>query len=206
MVMEQPPVRRGPRGPYAKSERTQKAILEAALEVFAESGYQGGSLRNVAERVGISEAGLLHHFPSKAALLAAVLQRRDEHSREEFDFDESNGRTVFTALVELARKNASIPGVVELFCRLSAEATAPDHPAHEYFRERYEMTRALSRNAFQDLARRGQLRPGVDPESAARSSIALMDGLQIQWLLDRNAVDMAEELHQYFATMLVDEF
>jgi AcrR family transcriptional regulator len=203
--VEQAPARRGPRGPYAKSVRTRTAILDAALEVFAESGFSSGSLRNVADRVGISEAGLLHHFPSKAALLAAVLERRDEHARAEFDFDETDGRTVLTALVELARRNASAPGVVELFCRLSAEATAPEHPAHEYFQARYDRTRNLARAAFADLARRGELRPGVVAESAARSSIALMDGLQLQWLLDRDSVDMAAELRNYFSAVVVGE-
>ena len=69
-----------PRGSYAKSETTRAAILEAALAVFAKGGYRSGSIREVAEAVGMSEAGLLHHFPNKPSLLAAVIDLRDTQS------------------------------------------------------------------------------------------------------------------------------
>ena len=51
------------------------------MEVFATVGYHKGSLRDVADRVGMSQAGLLHHFPSKEHLLEAVLTWRDEDAR-----------------------------------------------------------------------------------------------------------------------------
>jgi AcrR family transcriptional regulator len=195
-------VRRGPRGPYAKSEQTRKVILDAALKVFAESGYRSGSLRNVADRVGMSEAGLLHHFPSKSALLIAVLERRDEQTQEQFDFDPAHGVEILRSFVKLAEYNASTPGVVELFCTLSAEATSPEHPAHSYFTRRYEFTRSVTLTAFRDLADRGDLRSEVSPEAASRGVLALMDGLQIQWLLDRNSVDMAADLRNYLGAIV----
>lgn len=197
--------RRGPRGPYAKSEHTKRAILDAALEVFAQSGYRSGSLRDVAEKVGISEAGLLHHFPSKSALLAAVLERRDEQTQEQFDFSGPNGAHGLRSLIALAEYNASTPGVVELFCTLAAEATSPEHPAHEYFVDRYVMARTLARSSLEDLKSRGELQPGVDPGSAAATTMAIMDGLQIQWLLDRNSVDMAAELKTYLQSLVTVE-
>ena len=202
MAIDDGRVRRGPRGPYAKSEKTRMVILDAALKVFAESGYRSGSLRNVAERVGMSEAGLLHHFPSKSALLAAVLERRDEQTQEQFDFDPSHGVEVLRSLVKLAEYNASTPGVVELFCTLSAEATSPEHPAHGWFKERYAFTRGMTLTAFRELAESGDLRSEVTPEEASRGTIALMDGLQIQWLLDRDSVDMAGDLRSYLNALL----
>jgi AcrR family transcriptional regulator len=202
MTVDEGRVRRGPRGPYAKSEQTRKVILDAALKVFAESGYRSGSLRNVADRVGMSEAGLLHHFPSKSALLIAVLERRDEQTQEQFDFDPGHGVEILRSFVKLAEYNASTPGVVELFCTLSAEATSPEHPAHSYFLDRYEMTRSMTITAFRELEDEGRLSPHVSPESAARGVIALMDGLQIQWLLDRDSVDMAADLRSYLSTLV----
>ena len=189
--------RGGPRGSYAKSEEIRAAILNAALEVFSQGGYRAGSLRLVAERVGMSEAGVLHHFRTKSTLLEAVLERRDELALQFVAPTTSDGETSVRGLVELARYNASIPGVVELYCTLSAEATSPDHPAHAYFVRRYEATRAMVRDAFADLDRRGMLRNGVTPWGAATATIAMMDGLQIQWLLDRTVLDMAEELRLF---------
>lgn len=190
--------RRKPRGEYAKSAATRTAILDAALEVFAESGYRAGSLREVAQRVGMSEAGLLHHFRSKSALLQAVLDHRDDHSREIVDFDEADGVEALRGLVRLAEANAASPGVVELYCTLSAEATSPDHPAHGYFVRRYGYVREVIGAAFGRIAESGRLLPGVDPNRAAVTTIALMDGLQVQWLLDPSSTDMAAALSEFF--------
>lgn len=187
-----------PRGSYAKSEETRSAILDAALEVFAQGGFRGGALRAVAERVGMSEAGLLHHFKSKSALLIAVLERRDELTYNRVPLDQLDGVAALRRLVALVAYNATKPGVVELFCTLSAEATSPDHPAHAYFQNRYEWTRNSLAVAFGKVEAGGGLRPGVSPEIAARSTIAMMDGLQVQWLMDRDSLNMAEELRRYF--------
>ena len=197
---------RKPRGEYAKTGAKRTAILDAALEVFAEYGYRSGSLRDVAQKVGMSEAGLLHHFPNKSTLLAAVLDRRDQHSLERVSFGGPDGGATLQGLVQLAAYNASVPGVVELYCVLSAEATAPDHPAHEYFIGRYEYTRSNLREAFESLAAEGRLMDGVTPQRAAVATIAMMDGLQVQWLLDRDVIDMAEELKTFFGSFVDIDF
>src|SRR3546814_7736896 len=50
-------------------------VLEAAAELFSESGSAGTSIAAVAARVGISDAGVLYHFPTKEQLLLGVLGR-----------------------------------------------------------------------------------------------------------------------------------
>jgi len=201
-----PPRTRKPRGEYAKTSAKRTAILDAALEVFAESGYRSGSIRDVALRVGMSEAGLLHHFPNKSALLAAVLDRRDQHSLQRVPLHSGDGDATLRGLVDLAAYNASVPGVVELYTTLSAEATAPNHPAHDYFVERYEFTRNNIRSAFEALAAEGRLAAGVTPPRAAVATIAMMDGLQVQWLLDRDVIDMSDELRRFFASFVDIDF
>ena len=205
MTVDGTTVRRKSRGPYAKSAQTRRSILDSALTVFAESGYRSGSLREVAEQVGMSEAGLLHHFTNKSALLSAVLERRDDLTRERFDFDPEHGLDSLRSAIALVEYNASTPGVVELFCTLSAEATSPSHPVHQYFADRYTMATTMFRQVFEKVAARGELREGVDPAAAARATIALMDGLQIQWLLDRDSVDMAADVRRYLSSLVVGE-
>ncbi|WP_206055528.1 TetR/AcrR family transcriptional regulator [Nocardioides sp. GY 10127] len=177
------------------------AILDAALEVFAEGGYRGGSLKSVAAKVGMSEAGLLHHFPSKAMLLAAVLERRDELSFEYVPLEATDGTEVLVGLVRLARFNAHRRGIVDLYCTLSAEATSKDHPAHDYFVERYAWTRHTLGRSFANLEERGLLRDGVEAPWATAAIIALMDGLQVQWLMDPESVDMADSLLEFLGTI-----
>jgi AcrR family transcriptional regulator len=190
-----------PRGRYAKTAATRDAILDAALAVFAKNGFRAGSLRDIAALVGMSEAGMLFHFDSKARLLAAVLDRRDDLAVGLVPRHPEDGVTALFGLIELARFNASEPGVVELYCTLSAEATSPDHPAHDYFVRRYETVRETVHAAFVDLQTHGLLRPGVVPWSATRATVAMMDGLQVQWLLDRSLLDMAEDLRDFLQTL-----
>ena len=65
-----------PDGRLVRGEQRRREILRTAVEVFGEQGFRGSSLREIAARVGISEAGLLHHFGSKAALLTATIEER----------------------------------------------------------------------------------------------------------------------------------
>lgn len=191
-----------PRGEYAKTAARRQDILAAAAAVFSQSGFHKGSIRDVAERVGLSQAGLLHHFPTKNELLEAVLAWRDDDARERMGGENTTGIDVIRGLVDLAEYNQSTPGLVQLHVILSAEGTSPEHPVHDYFLHRYQRVIESVHRAFQEAAELGQLQPDVDCLGAARSLVALMDGLQIQWLLDPGGVDMAAELRRHLQPLL----
>jgi TetR/AcrR family transcriptional regulator len=57
---------------------TRDRVLQVAQTLFAERGYRGTSLRDIAKRIGIKAPSLLHHFPSKQQLYLAVLDRMFE--------------------------------------------------------------------------------------------------------------------------------
>jgi len=196
---------RAPRGEYAKSAGRRQEIVAAALEVFSEVGYHKGSIRDVADRVGLSQAGLLHHYPAKHLLLEAVLDWRDQDALARMGAEPPQGLAMLRAMVELAEHNQTTPQVVELHVTLSGEATAQDHPVHDYFVRRYAAVVKMMTEAFEHAAARGQLEPGVDCRSAAITLVALMDGLQGLWLLDPDSVDMAEELRRYLRPLIIVE-
>ncbi|GEK22414.1 TetR/AcrR family transcriptional regulator [Cellulomonas xylanilytica] len=193
-------------GGYARGRATREEILDVAMQLFGEVGYRTASLREVASRVGISHPGLLHHFASKAVLLAAVLERRDQVDDAAFEADLDAGYDFVDALARVIERNASRPGIVELFATLSAEATSPDHPAHAYFQERYRRVVEGGRAEFERRRDAGELRPGLDPLTASRLTVAVMDGMQIQWLLSAGTPDarpdMAAALRAHVATLL----
>jgi AcrR family transcriptional regulator len=193
------------RGEYAKSASRRQEIVAAALQVFSGVGFHKGSIRDVANRVGLSQAGLLHHYPSKQLLLEAVLDWRDQDALARMGDEPPQGLELLKALIRLAEHNRTTPQLVELHVTVSAEGAVQDGPVHEYFVRRYGAVREMVTEAFEEAAEHGQLHPGVDCGSAARTLIALMDGLQAQWLMDPDALDMAEDMRSYLRPLVAVE-
>ncbi|MFI7676575.1 TetR/AcrR family transcriptional regulator [Actinophytocola sp. NPDC049390] len=191
-------------GGYPKGRIRREDILTAAVAVYGEAGYHGSSLREVAKRAGITHAGLLYYFPTKEALLAAVLERRDAEDAEREQLDAPPGREVLRHFIALAEHNVTHPGIVDLYSRLAAEAVAPDHPAHGYFVRHYRIARRSTFESFRVLAELGELRDGVDPAAAALTFVALMDGLQVQWLTVPDEVDLVGTLRHFLDSVLAD--
>jgi AcrR family transcriptional regulator len=193
-----------PRGDASFTEARREEILQAAFEVFARNGYRGGSLSQISEIVSITESGILHHFKTKANLLIAVLHYHDERATESMGEQRLNGLNFVKAWLDLVDYNISVPGMVELYCIVSAEATAHDHPAHEYFKQRYENVIDFAIEAMAHIERDGYMRPDLNAEDLGRALVALSDGLQLQWLLDRKW-DMIDEHKSFFRRVLTDE-
>lgn len=193
-----------PKGDAASNAARRQDILKAAFNVFSKVGYTQSSLTQIAEIVGMTEAGILHHFKTKANLLTMVLEYRDELTNKNFDGVASDGMSFVKNWINLIDYNISIPGMVELFCVVSAEATKESHPAHEFFKQRYSKTIELAKSAMTDLQKNGYIYEDLNPEDLGRALIALSDGLQVQWLLDRKW-DMLEEHKAFFRRIMNDE-
>lgn len=167
----------------------RQEILNAALDCFVENGFDGTSLRQIAVRAHMTHAGLLHHFESKEALVAALLQRRDEQDSElakQFAHETSEDGGRAPALFALLAHNRTSPGEMRFWSELCAAASRPDHPSRIYYAARYDGLRTLMKAVFQRRAEAGALREGVQPELIAMLLPAVLDGLQSQWLLDQD--------------------
>lgn len=186
------------RGPYAKGLARREEILDAALELFEGNGYDRTSVREIARQVGLTQAGLLHHFGNKEELFTEVLRRRDARSLQRHD---ERYRTV-EGLIDVVRGNVGQGGLVRLYVAMSAESTAEDSPARTFFHDRY---RDLESDIASDVRRKqeaGELSPDLSPESVASLLIAAADGLQIQWLLDPEGTDMGARLAELWGALL----
>jgi AcrR family transcriptional regulator len=182
---------------YAKGRARREDILRAANEAFAERGYRGASLAEIADTVGLSQPGLLHHFPSKEELLWEVLRLRQERDLERVDRMTAEKASYAETLLALARENAASPGLVRLFTVLAAEAVDSDHPAHDHFRERYHQLRESVAEHLGVEQREGRVASDLDAELLATQVLALFDGLQLQWLLEAESVDMVGALEDF---------
>jgi AcrR family transcriptional regulator len=171
----------------ARGHARREEIVRAAIEVIAERGYRGASLAAVAEKAGLSQQGLLHYFRSKEDLLIGVLQWRAE--------TDTGGRDIVAEPMSLAatqgvvEANAHREAIVRTFSALLGESVTGDHPAAEYFRIRYRRVREAM-TATLRLEWGDRLPSGLTPEEAAPLVVAIMDGLQYQWLHEPESFDM----------------
>lgn len=176
------------RGPYEKGEAKREEILQVALEIFAQEGYRGTSLRKVAARCNLSLPGLMHYFNSKEDLLTQVLRARDASARARHA--EFKGAETYRAIIQ---EGADTPGLVELFVSMAAAASDTTHPAHSLFVERYAEIRPRIAAYLQRRMDQDAVRTDLPPERLAAILVALADGIQLQWLTDRT-VDMQQPI------------
>ncbi|GLH96791.1 TetR/AcrR family transcriptional regulator [Phytohabitans aurantiacus] len=179
----------------------RRQILDVATREIAASGFRGASLAEIAESVGVSQPGLLHHYPSKAALLLAVLEQKSAEDTKLVDevFADAEG-TVGQAITALVEMNQRDPERIRLYTVIAAESIDANHPAHDFYLQRYRSIRRRLAGRLTEDIKRGRLPESLDPVDVATAILALMDGLQFQWLLDPS-IDMVQPIRAYFARL-----
>jgi AcrR family transcriptional regulator len=189
------------RGGYAKGRERRESILAAANEVFAAQGFYGASLSSIATRVGLSEPGLLHHFPSKEHLLLELLQLRNDHDAERIARALADHTAFVDAMLDLCRENQATAGLVRLFTILAGESVDLEHPAHEWMVARYRELRRRIVARLESERAAGRIRADIDAVALAPQIIAMFDGLQLQWLLDPDEVDLTAVFTDFVARL-----
>jgi len=189
------------RSTQVRGEARRREILDIAMAQFAVGGFNSVSLADIAAEVGITQAGILHYFPTKAALLLAVLQEREAQNVAARDERIAAGEQRLRAFVASLADNDKRPEIVQLFVILAAESTAENHPGHAWFRERNVNLMATMTEAVRACIYEERLPPGVDAQVVARWLLALSHGLGAQWVYDTKAFGRAEHV-QLFLQLL----
>lgn len=183
------------RQPRVPTEQRRTEILRIALEIFGTRGYHNGSLQEIAAGVGITHQGILHHFGSKEQLLVEVLEYRERLDVHDFENHEPpHGPDLLRHLVRTAAANTGRAGLVQSYAVLSAESVIEGHPAQASFRARFVSLRELIAEAITLACPQPDGPSAREVDAAASAIIAVMDGLQVQWLLEPDRVDMPESL------------
>ncbi|MBI9049944.1 MAG: TetR/AcrR family transcriptional regulator [Anaerolineaceae bacterium] len=183
-----------PRRSQAERTKLSKAkIIKEANRIFGENGFHGTRMSDIAREAGLTGPGLLHHFSCKEDLLIAVLENRDQTDQKRLEelFGNLDSNQTLQTLQTLVEYNQTAPEMVRLFTILVTESIAFDHPGHEFFVERYRNYRGLYIDLMRKYQDEGHIRKDIDVEHISMIMMAMMDGMQIQWLLDPDQVDMA---------------
>jgi AcrR family transcriptional regulator len=79
--------------PAAEGQNARARIQEVALKLFIEEGYDKTSLREIAERLGVTKAALYYHFPTKEDIVASMVEDRMAQLKEIIDWATEQPRT-----------------------------------------------------------------------------------------------------------------
>lgn len=165
-------------------------ILQAARSCFADNGFQGTSTAEICRAAGMSSGNLFHYFPSKQAIIVAIVE--EEGAETSAYFATLSARDdLFPALLEFVDVILSLAGDAK-YARLALETVA------EAARNT-EIARLLARNdaelrqALEDLLRsaatRGQIDAGLEARDIADWLMTWIDGT-----FSRISVDPAYDL------------
>ncbi len=181
-----------------RTKQRKEQVIREAIHFFGQNGYHGAKLADIAKAAGVTEPGLLHHFPSKAHLLMEILAERDRIDRERFDPSLHDGmKAPLASLQHLVEYNETVPGLVQLFTVLVAESIDEKHPAHEFFKRRYQNIREQIIAVLRETQAQGEIRSDIPADDLVIMLFALMDGLQLQWLYEPGTIRMAPVFDQF---------
>lgn len=218
--------KRQPGRPKADGTDRRQLILEVALREFGTHGYDGASLAQIAAGADITKAALLHYFRSKESLFAEVLAVRDIenvkdmvdlHDEHELSFqrlDQSDSKLAWAPdlkiwdmlkmLVGIAQVNETKPEQVKLFIAVSAQGTNRRGAGFAWLTQHMKHTVGLLIEAFEKAKEDGDVDPSLPSPVVARTIVAIMDGIQLQWTLGKHykrepwiAGDLSTELANY---------
>jgi len=178
----------------SKEDFRREEIVDAALRLVLEVGYNQVTLADIAERVGVSKGLISYYFPKKEDVFLAVLDQIVERLTTDFqsfaDADatapeklkmifrnlfgnEKRARRYYTVVIDYMAQAIRTPGV------------------QEYTQNIYNSYRTYTEKIIMEGVRRGQFRD-VNPERATSMTLGMMEGLVLQWFFDKKGFDLDE--------------
>lgn len=157
---------------HADGRQTRQAILDAALDLFADRGYFGTSLRDIATAVGVRESALYNYFPGKEALFEALIVD-SEYKVERFSTLEepiTDIRATLERFATVALDDFAAPRQQKLFLMLMTDGMRLAKEGRINLLERMTSGRARLHELMRRLVREGWLR-AADPGLLAMAFI-----------------------------------
>lgn len=184
----------------ARGVERRRAIVEAATELFARSGYHDTSLADIARTVGIARSAIAHHFGSKDQLLVTVLRAIDRRALAQIGSgDTRTTRDAFQRWADVARWcEGEGRAITLLSVRMETENVLGSDLARAHFAARDRSIHHLLVTMLRDGIRRNDLRADIDVEAKAAEMLAFGAGAAFTWLKDPDQVSLGDLHTGYF--------
>ncbi len=176
----------GPRSP--KGARTRSRLLDAAKEIFEETGFLEARISDISERAGLSHGSFYHYFESKEEIFREVARAQEDQlsSRSIIDsglLDSAAHATMRQRLAESNRRylaeyrdEAGIMGVIEQVSRYDDEVRRARLAQQAIYTKQTE-------DAIRRLQRQGRADPELDPVMAASALTAMVTRFAEMWFV-----------------------
>ena len=172
------------------SAERKNQILDAAMVVFARSGFHEARMDDIVQESGLSKGTLYWYFKSKEEIITAISQRLFATDIESVESLLRAEGTVSERLQQLMRDRVQglqeMAGVVAILVEFYAAALHQDgvrQLIQAYFQNFHDLLVTLIQQGIE----RGEFRP-VDALAAATALDAVFEGLIVRWLIDPDAV------------------
>ena len=190
-----------------RSQETRLQLMEAALRLFSQHGYQAASVADICAAAGASKGAFYYHFASKQAIFLALMEAWLADLDANFQQAYRDNPDIPAALLQMSRiagqvfqaADVNIAILLEFWIQSQRDpllwqaAVAPYHRYQQYFAELIQS--GIQSGAFQP----------VDPATASRLLVAAALGLLMQGLFDPHGADWAVEIENSIR-LLVEGF
>lgn len=195
------------RAPRTQAERTalsDKAMLEAAVELILERGTEKTTLKAIGERAGYSRGLATYRFGSKAGLYKEVCRsvaRRWISYLQNAVGHKTGIEAMCSAMDAYVRFVTESPDDVRVLHILFCEATSPLSEFRETAREAYQRQREDVEGWVRSGMAEGAVRADTDPASEAVRFVAYIAGITYLWLVTPRGIDF-EKVHEDYKAQL----
>jgi AcrR family transcriptional regulator len=173
-------------------------IAEAAVKLFARHGYRGTTIAEIAREVGLTDAGVLYHYPTKADLFWAIVDMFEDLQRDRvLALMAPGGLAAIRNLAQWGPIIEEWPDLLALQVVLAAAAVPDDSELRPYYHQRYDELRAGIAGFLAQAVDAGDVRPDVDGIYEATAFLAFLDGLRLQYFYSDGAVSLSANLGAY---------
>lgn len=185
----------GPGGPAPRRRGRPgydlEAVLQVAVEVFNERGYDGASMEDLSKRLGIAKSGIYHHVAGKEELLRMALDRALDGLWEAADRASNLEAPAIVRLEQLVRDAVGVLDARLPYVTLLLRVHGNSAVEREALARRRRLDR-LAADLVKEAVADGDLRPDVDPVVIARLLFGTVNSLT-EWLRPAST-HTAEEL------------
>jgi AcrR family transcriptional regulator len=172
-----------------RSEETRNRIVQSALRLFADKGYEATGVAEICENSEVSKGAFYHHFPSKQAIFLELLQEWLMGLDKELNRAIGNATSVPEGLLAMASEMHGVfsaaDGRLQLFLEFWQQARR-DPDVWKEFIAPYRRYQDFFARIVQKGIDEGSLRP-LDPQVAGQTIVALAVGIVVQGVLEPTA-------------------